>query len=93
MGLMGRLAALFGRVPDCRDIRMAASDYIDGDLRETHVEQVRAHLGGCEACRAFVDTLTETVRLLGTLKREEPSPAGLKDAIRVRIANEGRLPA
>lgn len=93
MGLMGRLTALFGRVPDCRDIRMAASDYIDGDLPGSQVERVRAHLGGCEVCRAFVGTLVETVRLLGTLKREEPAPASLKDAIRVRIAEESRLGA
>ena len=93
MGLIGRLTALFGRGPDCRDIRMAASDYVDGDLRMTQVERVRAHLGGCEACKAFVDTLVETVRLLGTMKREEPAPAGLTDAIRARIAEEGRLPA
>ena len=93
MELLGRLTALFRRGPECRDIRMAASDYIDGDLRESQVERVRAHLGGCEVCRAFVDTLVETVRLLGTMKREEPAPAGLKDAIRVRIAEEGRLRA
>ena len=93
MGLMERLTALFKRGPECRDIRMAASDYIDGDLAETRVERVRAHLGGCEACRAFVDTLIETVRLLGTLKREEPAPAGLTDTIRARIAEEGRLRA
>ena len=93
MGLMGRLTALFKQVPDCRDIRMAASDYIDGDLRESQVERVRAHLGGCEACRAFVDTLVETIRLLGAMKRENPAPAGLTDAIRARIAEEGRLRA
>ena len=93
IGLMERLTALFKRGPECRDIRMAASDYIDGDMRETQVERVRAHLGGCAACQAFVDTLVETVRLLGTMKREEPVPAGVKDAIRARIAEEGRLRA
>ena len=93
MGLIGRLTALFKRGSECRDIRMAASDYIDGDLRESQVERVRAHLGGCEVCRAFVDTLIETVRLLGTLKRKEPAPAGLTDTIRARIAEEGPLHA
>lgn len=93
MGLMGRLTALFKRGSECRDIRMAASDCIDGDLAKTRVERVRAHLSECEACRAFVDTLVETVRLLGTMKREEPSPAGLTDMIRARIADEGRLRA
>ena len=93
MGLIGRLTTLFGRAPDCRNIRMAASDYIDGDLRETRVERVRAHLGGCESCRAFVDSLVETVRLLGTLKRDQPTPAGLTDTVRARIAEEGRLRA
>ena len=93
MGLIARLTALFKRGPECRDIRMAASDYIDGDLRETQVERVRAHLGACKACEAFVDTLVETVRLLGTMRHEEPAPAGLKNAIRIRIAEEGRLRA
>ena len=93
MGLLGRLTALFRRVPECRDVRMTASDYIDGDLAETQVERVRAHLGGCKACQAFVNTLVETVRLLGTMKRDERAPAGLTDAIRARIAEEGRLRA
>jgi predicted anti-sigma-YlaC factor YlaD len=93
MGLLGRLTALLKRGPECRDIRMAASDYVDGGLGETRVERVRAHLGGCKACRAFVDTLVETIRLLGTMKREEPAPAGLRDGIRVRIAEESRLHA
>ena len=93
MGLIGRLTALFRRGPECRDIRMAASDYIDGDLADTKVERVRAHLGGCQACQAFVDTLVETVRLLGTMKRDERAPAGLTDTIRARIAEEGRLRA
>ncbi|MCY4528173.1 MAG: zf-HC2 domain-containing protein [Chloroflexi bacterium] len=93
MGLLGRLTALLRREPECRDIRMAASDYIDGDLAETQVERVRTHLGGCKACQAFVDTLIETVRLLGKMKREEPAPAQLKDYIRARIAEEGRLHA
>ena len=93
MGLRGLLTAFLKRGPECRDIRMAASDYIDGDPGETQVERVRAHLGGCRACRAFVDTLvSETVRLLGTMKRDEPAPdapAGLKAGIRARIAEEG----
>ncbi|MXY44901.1 MAG: zf-HC2 domain-containing protein [Dehalococcoidia bacterium] len=93
MGLMGRLTALFKRGSECRDIRMAASAYVDGDLQMTQAEWVRAHLSGCVACQAFVDTLVETVRLLGTMKREQPAPAGLTDTIRVRIAEEGRLGA
>lgn len=93
MGLITRLTALFKRGPECRDIRMTASDYVDGGLGKTQVERVGAHLGGCKACQAFVDTLVETIRLLGKMKREEPAPAGLKDAIRVRIAEEGRLHA
>ena len=93
MGLIGRLTALLKRTPDCGDVRMTASDYVDGDMEETQVERVRVHLGGCEACRAFVETLVETIRLLRTMKREKPAPAGLRDAIRGRIAEERRLHA
>ena len=92
-GLIGRLTALLKRTPDCEDVRMTASDYIDGDLEKRQIERMRVHLAGCEACRAFVDTLVETIRLLGSMKREEPAPASLKDAIRGRIAEERRLHA
>ena len=92
-GLIGRLTALLKRTPDCEDVRMTASDYVDGEMEETQVERMRAHLGGCAACRAFVDTLVETIRLLRTMNREEPAPASLKDAIRGRIAEERRLHA
>ena len=92
-GLIGRLTTLLKRMPECGDVRMKASDYVDGDLEKAHLDRMRAHLGGCEACRAFVDTLVETIRLLGSMNREEPAPAGLKDAIRGRIAEERRLHA
>ena len=92
-GLIGRLTALLKRMPECGEIRMNASDFVDGDLEKRQIERMRVHLGGCEACRAFVDTLVETIRLLRTMKREEPAPASLKDAIRGRIAEERRLHA
>ena len=92
-GLIGHLTALLKQTPDCGDVRMTASDYVDGDMEEAQAERVRAHLGGCEACRAFLDTLVETIRLLGSMNREEPAPDGLKNAIRGRIAEERRLHA
>ena len=47
-GADGTAHGAFQAGSECRDIRMEASDYIDGDLHESQVERVRAHLGGCD---------------------------------------------
>lgn len=65
-------------------VRGRLSDYIDGSLSESEAEQLREHLSGCRACRAFHSTLQETVRLAGGLPRPQLQP-GAKRRIAERI--------
>jgi anti-sigma factor (TIGR02949 family) len=89
--MVAQLTRLFKREsePECPEIRMMASDYIDGDLDDKQIAQIRTHLNGCEACLAFFNTLVDTINLLGSTKHDEPAPAELKEAIRERIRELG----
>ena len=54
-------------------VRDLSSDYIDGELDGSRVEQVKSHLEKCGPCTAFINTLRATIRLLrGMPKREAP---------------------
>jgi anti-sigma factor RsiW len=64
---------------------MMASDYVDGDLDDKQIAQIRAHLDWCEACLAFFNTLVDTIQMLGSTKHDEPTPAELKEAIHAMI--------
>ncbi len=68
---------------------MMASDYVDGDLDDTQIAQIRAHLDGCDACLAFFNTLVDTIQLLGSTNQETAAPADLKEAIHDRIRELG----
>jgi anti-sigma factor RsiW len=47
--------------------------YHDGELAERRAQQVEAHLAGCAACRAELESL----RALSALLQESPAPEGL----------------
>jgi len=89
--MVAQLTKFFKREsePECPEIRMMASDYVDGDLDENQIAQVRAHLDGCEVCLAFFNTLVDTIQLLGSMKRDEPAPSELKEAIHAMIHEQG----
>lgn len=53
------------------EIRAFLSDYLDRNLDSARQRQIEAHLRACPDCRAFRDTLRETIHALGSL----PAPA------------------
>jgi anti-sigma factor RsiW len=60
------------------DVRAGLSDYLEGNLSPARQRIFDAHLRVCPDCRAFRDTLRETVHALGSL----PSPAARPSAKR-----------
>ena len=48
-------------------IRDQVSDYVDGSLSVGDRQRVEDHLVECRACSAYLETLRETVDLLGQL--------------------------
>lgn len=50
------------------------SDYLDGELSGEPLAELEQHLDTCEACQAELDSLRNTLSVLGGLKPAEPSP-------------------
>lgn len=47
----------------CKEVLDALSDYVDADMKEEVVTEMRRHIGVCSDCRAEFDTLTMTIKL------------------------------
>ncbi len=47
----------------CKEVLDSLSDYLDDDIREEVLTEMRHHIGSCTDCRAEFDTLTMTIRL------------------------------
>jgi len=50
------------------------SDYLDGDLSGASLEELEGHLETCDECRAELESLRQTLSVLGGLKPVDPSP-------------------
>jgi predicted anti-sigma-YlaC factor YlaD len=57
----------------CNRAREWASLRADGELSELERLLLRRHLGRCESCRSFAESLTATVTVLRTAPVERPS--------------------
>ena len=72
---------------DCVTLRKLSSEYLEGNLPPSQMQRLRAHLSGCPPCRAFVDGLASTIRMLTGLPKME-SPLTFKQSILERIGKE-----
>jgi anti-sigma factor (TIGR02949 family) len=64
------------------EIEALLSDYRDGALSDADRARVKAHLDGCEACRAEYAQLEETLSALSGIKgKKEGAPPELTDRV------------
>ena len=49
----------------CADALELMTDHLEGALSEADAARMRAHLGGCEACRVYLDQLRATIEIVG----------------------------
>ena len=63
----------------CQELVELVTDYLEGALPEDDVERFDAHLQGCPGCRAYLDQMRTTIRLVqATAELEQrPEVAGL----------------
>lgn len=57
----------------CRDVSEKATDYLEGALPPRQWLAMRWHLLLCGMCRAYLDQLRKTARLLGMRRLPPPS--------------------
>ena len=55
----------------CKEVLDSLSDYLDADMKEEIVNEMKRHIGSCSDCRAEFDTLTMTLKLY---KHENSNP-------------------
>jgi predicted anti-sigma-YlaC factor YlaD len=48
----------------CADALELMTDHLEGALSEADAVRMRAHLGGCAACKVFLDQLEATIRVV-----------------------------
>lgn len=70
---------------ECKELFSLLSRYIDADLKPEACAEIERHLGGCEPCVAFVNTLRRTAELC-----REYQPADLPRPLREKVRRELR---
>lgn len=63
------------RPAECRAMFAALSDYLDGALPDDLCQHMRQHIGNCQPCLSFVETLRQTVETVRKLPPGKPDPA------------------
>jgi predicted anti-sigma-YlaC factor YlaD len=66
----------------CKEVLDALSDYLDADMKEDIVNEMKHHIGSCSDCRAEFDTLTMTIKLY---KHESGTPKAMPSGCHDRL--------
>jgi anti-sigma factor RsiW len=67
----------------CRELVELVTDYLEGVLPSADRRRFEAHLTECSGCRAYVDQMRQTIRLLGKLPPELITEEQEQDLLRV----------
>ena len=66
---------------DCREIFERLSEYLDEELDPELCSKIEGHLGDCEPCVAFLESLRRTIGHVGQA-RSEALPEELREQLR-----------
>tara|TARA_Y100000294_G_C8283874_1_gene227931 strand:- start:72 stop:353 length:282 start_codon:yes stop_codon:yes gene_type:complete len=75
-----RIPRIFAKNRACLELREHASDFLELDLSDEERQHILKHLEDCKDCQSFVDTLRETISMLGSLPRSS-MPGELKQRL------------
>lgn len=64
----------------CKEVLDSLSGYLDEDLKQEVVVEMKKHIGLCTDCRAEFDTLTMTIKLYQHYEKPQ-MPAGCHDRL------------
>ncbi|HTU78326.1 MAG TPA: zf-HC2 domain-containing protein [Solirubrobacteraceae bacterium] len=59
----------------CQEMVELVTDYLEGELTRAERRRFEAHLAGCENCTEYLEQMRVTIRLTGTLRVEDLTPA------------------
>ena len=59
----------------CRELIELVTEYLEGALSPGDVARFERHIAGCDGCTTYLVQFRQVIRLTGTLKVEDVSPA------------------
>ena len=68
----------------CQELVEVITGYLEGAMSASDVARFESHLEGCDACRAYLAQMRETIAALGHLPPESLSPGRRERARRLR---------
>jgi len=71
---------LVGSGIPCREMVELVTDYLEGALSWRERRRFERHIAGCDGCRAYLEQMRQTLRVLGRLDEETISPEA-RDAL------------
>jgi len=71
---------LVGSGIPCREMVELVTDYLEGALSWRERRRFERHIAGCDGCRAYLEQMRRTLRVLGRLDEETISPEA-RDAL------------
>ena len=73
----------------CSDMRRESSRELDGELEQSRAEALATHLGTCEECRSYRESMQQLYSLHEGLVEAEP-PAGLLPSVMSELEQPAR---
>jgi anti-sigma factor RsiW len=58
----------------CQDLVEIVTNYLEGALSDADRARFDAHLEICEGCRRYLDQMRTTIRVVGTLTKDDLDP-------------------
>jgi predicted anti-sigma-YlaC factor YlaD len=66
----------------CKQMVELVTDYLEGAMPPRTRRRFERHLDGCPGCRAYLEQMRDTVRVLGHLGEDDIPPAVLDELLR-----------
>lgn len=73
---------------NCEQVRENLAAFIDGELDESQVAEVQAHLEGCAGCREELEALRLTARALGEFLEPRAMKESVAEGVLAQLASE-----
>ena len=67
----------------CQELVELVTDYLEGTLPAGERARFEAHLAGCAGCRAYLEQMRQTIRVLHRLTEDALTPEAREDLLRV----------
>lgn len=59
---------------ECKTIHKNLIFYLEGELPDSKMQEIKSHLDSCQSCAAFAEDLKSTLGIIGQEKQQEVNP-------------------